>query len=417
MDVKSGYKQTEVGVIPEEWEVRNLKDVSLKITDGDHVTPKRETNGYYLLSARNVLNGRIDVSDVDYVGPSEYQRMKQRCGPEAGDILISCSGTIGRVAVVPPGFECVLVRSAALAKVDHALADGVFLQFWLQGRRAQWEIASSVNQGAQPNLFLNHIERLTCPKPPLPEQRAIAGALSDVDALIGALDQLIAKKRDLKQAAMQQLLTGQTRLPGFNGEWEVKRLGELAEIVSGGTPKTSEPSYWAGSVKWCTPTDITGCSGNYLFETERTISRDGLASCSAQLLPVGSLLLCSRATIGEVRIAGCEICTNQGFKSLVCKPGVSNEFLYYKLLTMKSQMVERAIGSTFLEISKKDTAALELTVPEHGEQTAIAEVLSDMDAELAALEQRRDKTRSLKQGMMQELLTGRIRLVKPEAVH
>jgi type I restriction enzyme S subunit len=130
------------------------------------------------------------------------------------------------------------------------------------------------------------------------------------------------------------------------------------------------------------------------------------------LLPVGSLLLCSRATIGEVRIAGREICTNQGFKSLVCKPGVSNEFLYYKLLTMKSQIVERAIGSTFLEISKKDTAALELSAPEHVEQTAIAEVLSDMDAELAALEQRRDKTRALKQGMMQELLTGRTRLVE-----
>ena len=129
MDVKSGYKQTEVGVIPEEWEVRNLKDVSLKITDGDHVTPKRETNGYYLLSARNVLNGRIDVSDVDYVGPSEYQRMKQRCGPEAGDILISCAGTIGRVAVVPPGFECVLVRSLPWPKLTMLWLTGFSFSF------------------------------------------------------------------------------------------------------------------------------------------------------------------------------------------------------------------------------------------------------------------------------------------------
>jgi type I restriction enzyme S subunit len=258
---------------------------------------------------------------------------------------------------------------------------------------------------------VQQIRNFSVPMPPPPEQRAIAGVLSDVDALTGALDQLIAKKRDLKQAAMQQLLTGQTRLPGFHGEWVVKRLGELAEIISGGTPKTADPSYWNGSIKWCTPTDITGCSGKYLLETERAISTGGLASCSAQLLPVGSLLLCSRATIGEVRIAGCEICTNQGFKSLVRKPGVSNEFLYYKVLTMKSQMVERAIGSTFLEISKKDTAALQLPVPEHDEQTAIAGVLSDLDAELAALEQRRDKTRALKQGMMQELLTGRTRLV------
>ena len=157
MEVKPGYKQTEVGVIPEEWEARDLSEISRKITDGDHVTPRRTPQGYYLLSARNVLNGRIDVSDVDYVGTDEYQRMKQRCGPEAGDILISCSGTIGRVAVVPTGFECVLVRSAALAKIDRALADGAFIQYWLQGSRAQAQISRSVNQGAQPNLFLNHI--------------------------------------------------------------------------------------------------------------------------------------------------------------------------------------------------------------------------------------------------------------------
>ena len=147
------------------------------------------------------------------------------------------------------------------------------------------------------------------------------------------------------------------------------------------------------------------------METHRSITHEGLASCSARLLPVGSLLLCSRATIGELKIAGEVICTNQGFKSLICNSDVSNEFLYYKLVTMKSQMIERAIGSTFLEISKKDTAILEITIPSYDEQTAIATILSDMDAEIAALETRRDKTRDIKQGMMQELLTGRIRLV------
>ena len=129
------------------------------------------------------------------------------------------------------------------------------------------------------------------------------------------------------------------------------------------------------------------------------------------MLPKGTLLLCSRATIGEVKIAGCPIATNQGFKSLVCPTNVSNEFLYYKILTMKSQLLERAFGSTFLEISSTNVAALELAVPCFTEQEAIATVLSDMDSELSALEQRRCKTRSLKQGMMQELLTGRIRLV------
>jgi type I restriction enzyme S subunit len=247
--------------------------------------------------------------------------------------------------------------------------------------------------------------------PPRPEQCAIAAALSDVDALLDGLERLIAKKRDFKQAAMQQLLTGQTRLPGFHGEWEVKRLEELAEIISGGTPKTTEQSYWNGGIKWCTPTDITGCASKYLRDTKRTISRLGLNGSGARMLPAGALLLCSRATIGELKIASGEICTNQGFKSLICKPEVSNEFLYYKLLTMKQQMVERAFGSTFLEISKANVAALEIHAPSFAEQNAIAGVLSDVDSELSALEARRDKTRSLKQAMMQELLTGKTRLV------
>lgn len=271
---------------------------------------------------------------------------------------------------------------------------------------------ASKGQGdAVVHISAKALAEVIIPLPPLPEQRAIAAALSDVDALLDGLDRLIAKKRDLKQAAMQQLLSGQTRLPGFTGAWEVKRLGELADIVSGGTPRTNEPSYWNGEIKWCTPTDITRDHSKYLTETERTISRSGLRNSGAVLLPVGALLLCSRATIGELKIATEPVCTNQGFKSLVCRACTSNEFLYYRLRAMKQQMIERAFGSTFLEISQRNVSALELAMPTLAEQTAIAAVLSDMDAELAALEARHEKTRLLKQGMMQELLTGRTRLV------
>ena len=138
-------------------------------------------------------------------------------------------------------------------------------------------------------------------------------------------------------------------------------------------------------IPWCTPTDITRTSGKYLIKTSRSITADGLASCSASLLPAGALLLCSRATIGEVRIAASSVCTNQGFKSLVCKDGVHNEFLYYLLLTLKSRIVERATGSTFLEIGRRDLASIEIEVPAYDEQRVIAEVLSDMDAEISAL--------------------------------
>ena len=241
----------------------------------------------------------------------------------------------------------------------------------------------------------------------------MAAALSDVDALLVALERLVAKKRDLKQAAMQQLLTGQTRLPGFHGEWEVKALGDLADIRSGGTPSTAEPKFWDGEVLWCTPTDITALKGRkYLFETSRRITVLGLKSSSAEKIPANSVVMTSRATIGDCAINTVPVSTNQGFKNFVPFHYVNVDFLYYLLTTQKQGFISLCGGSTFLEIGKAQLVTYEVRLPlDKGEQTAIAAVLSDMDAELEVLEQRLTKTRALKQGMMQELLTGKTRLL------
>lgn len=322
---------------------------------------------------------------------------------------------MGRCAVVRESQVGWLCGTGSLIIRCIGDVDVAFLQRVLTSERIVCLIEGSSVGSTMVNLNQAALARLPIQCPPLPEQRAITEALSDVDGLLGALEALIAKKRAIKQAAMQQLLTGKTRLPGFNGEWEVKRLGDLADIHSGATPSTQVPGNWDGDIPWCTPTDITGTPGKYLTSTERRITRQGFASCAASLLPRGALLLCSRATVGELKIATTPICTNQGFKSLVCKQGTSNEFLYYLLLTLKPALIERSSGSTFLEIGTRDVASLQALVPTKEEQTAIATVLSDIDAEIAALEARRDKARAIKQGLMQQLLTGRVRLVKPEA--
>ena len=249
--------------------------------------------------------------------------------------------------------------------------------------------------------------------PPLEEQRAIATALSDVDSLLEELDRLIAKKRDIKQATMQQLLPGQTRLPGFEGDWEVRTLSSIADIRSGGTPSTSNSAFWNGDVPWCTPTDITSLKGRkYLSTTERKISIFGLKDSSAELIPSGSTIMTTRATIGECAINVVPMATNQGFKNLVPRC-VNGEFLYYLMTTQKNRLVQLCAGSTFLEIGKKQLDQLELFIPnDQGEQEAIATTLSKMDSELHALEKRHRKTEALKKAMRQELLTGRTRLAK-----
>jgi type I restriction enzyme, S subunit len=419
MELKPGYKETEVGVIPEEWESASVRRIAScarsAIVGGpfgsDLVSSDYVDRGVPVIRGQN-MNGRAVSGTFVFVTSTKAMALEANLA-RPGDVIFTQRGTLGQVSLVPESpYDCYLVSQSQMkVTLNREAADPLFFYYVFSSAEKQRYLRQNTIQTGVPHINLGILRGIPVQRPPLPEQRAIAGALGDVDALLGVLEKLIAKKRDLKQAAMQQLLTGKTRLPGFHGEWEVEQLGDVAEIVSGGTPRTTIPAYWNGGIRWCTPTDITRAPGKYLSETERTVSQLGLESCSARLLPAGALLLCSRATIGEVKIAACQVSTNQGFKSLIIRDGICNEFLYYRLLTMKPQMVERAIGSTFLEISKKDTASLEVALPLFAEQTAIAGVLSDMDAEIAALEARLAKTRALKQGMMQELLTGRIRLV------
>jgi type I restriction enzyme S subunit len=192
--------------------------------------------------------------------------------------------------------------------------------------------------------------------------------------------------------------------------WRNKPIRELAEIVSGGTPSTTISDYWNGNIIWVSPTDITGQKCKYLTTSERRITQLGLAKSTAVLLPKGAILLCSRATIGELAIASQPTATNQGFKNLICFENTDNEFLYYAVQPLKSKMLERASGSTFLEISKTALGDIEILIPPLPEQHAIAEVLSNMDGYIAALKKLIAKKRAVKQGAMQELLTGKRRL-------
>jgi len=399
MELRPGYKQTEVGIIPEDWDVCDLGAVSSKITDGDHLTPKREREGNYLLSARNIRDSYIDLNDVDYVGDEEYKRMRQRCAPEVGDILISCSGHgLGRASTVPEGLRCVLVRSAALVKLNSRKADGLFIQYWLQSADAQSQISSSKSLAAQPNLFINSIERLRCLLPAtVSEQRTIATALSDVDALLATLDRLIAKKRDLKQAAMQQLLTCQTRLSGFTGEWVVKPLGEVADVQKGQliTEKDAKPGnipVIAGGKKPAYFHNVPNRRGKTI-----TISGSG-ASAGYVAFFDRDIFASDCSTISE----------SQDY---------SIEFLFFALQARQNAIYKAQTGGAQPHIHPSDIRPIMINVPKLAEQTAIAAVLKDMDEELALLEQRLVKTRALKKGMMQELLSGKTRLVFPKESH
>jgi type I restriction enzyme S subunit len=419
--IRKGCKQTEVGVIPEDWEVITLLALAERkkelFDDGDWIESEHITNqGVRLIQTGNIGIGHfIEKDSKKYIYENSF--ISLRCKElKLGDLLVCrLADPAGRACVLGEIGEDKIVTSVdvTIFRPPRNMANRVFLAnlfstptwFGAVGDRSGGTTHKRISRGA--------LGLIPIPLPPLPEQEAIAEALSHADALIEGLEQLITKKRHLKHGAMQELLTGKKRLPRFGGEWEIKRLDAVAEIRSGGTPSTNQPAFWNGDILWCTPTDITALNGRkYLMQTARTITTQGLKASSAELLPVNSIVMTSRATIGECAINALPVATNQGFKNFLPFEATDGEFLYYLLQTQKQAFIGLCSGSTFLEIGKTQLAAFEINLPPtKEEQTAIATALSDMDTELSSLKTQLAKARDIKQGMMQELLTGKIRLV------
>jgi type I restriction enzyme S subunit len=278
----------------------------------------------------------------------------------------------------------------------------------LNYRVGYWRgVASSSRK--DPNISSQDIRNFPIAYTSTTEQRAIAGALSDVDALLGALDQFIAKKRDLKQAAMQHLLTGQTRLPGFHGEWEETTLGHIGECIIGLTYKPENVVRHGLLVLRSSNVQ----NGQLAFDDNVYVSLEVPEHLIAR---PGDILICvrngSRALIGKCAVIN-EAAAGVTFGAFMSVYRTKHwRFIFHAFQAHDIQrQIHENIGATINQITNKNLKAFRVKLPPEDEQTAIAEVLSDMDAELAGLEQRRDKTRALKQGMMEELLTGRTRLV------
>lgn len=332
-----------------------------------------------------------------------------------GDVLMPTSDVTPRglakaSALVHSGVG--LGGDILIIRPDSTKADSRFLAYTI--RHDANQVLGLVRGSTVYHLYAADMRHFEVPLIPLAEQARVADALRDADHLIIALERLIAKKQAIKQGMMQQLLTGKTRLPGFSADWRDVTIGELASVSGGGTPSTRIAGFWGGGIPWFTPAEIPETGAGVIVASNRTITEAGLQQSAAKLLPKGTVLVTSRASIGHCAIAGCPVATNQGFTSLAPNDQRSTEFLYYWVQAHRARFVSRAAGSTFLEISGSKVASIEILAPDADEQAAIGAVLADTDTELRVLEQRLAKVRNIKQGMMQELLTGRTRMSAQE---
>jgi type I restriction enzyme S subunit len=382
-------------------------------------------SGVPVLRGQDVLPNRLDPTDTKFISPETHNVWKKSALKGGDVVMVRVGAGAGTACVIPPNLGEANAASIVVIRPTVPKLDANFLSTVINSDFGTRQVNSLLVGGAQPVINTATVAAFRIPLPPLPEQRAIATALSDVDGLLGGLDRLIAKKRDLKQAAMQQLLTGHTRLPGFHGEWEVKRLGDLFNCSGGYSASRDQLSTEGhcylhygdihGSTKTCIDTDTDFHNIPKLDIPLKRVS-------SASLLDDGDVVFVD-ASEDDAGTSKHVVVVNKGKKpfisglhTIVAKSKtdeLAHEYRRYCFQTpaIRQQFLFYSVGTKVSGISKRNIPKLTLSFPTVPEQTAIAEVLTEMDGELAALEQRREKTRALKQAMMQELLTGRTRLV------
>ncbi|AOJ00758.1 hypothetical protein WS70_02110 [Burkholderia mayonis] len=416
--MKPEYKQTEVGDIPDDWIVTRIGDIAT-VKDGTHQTPRYVPVGIPFYSVEHVTSGNFD--DTKFITVDEHKFLTRSFRMERGDVLMTRIGSIGDCKLINWDVDASFYVSLALLKI-HGASSAYFEQYSKTHSFKREVELHSLASAIPRKINLGPISDVKVVLPPPAEQSAIASALSDVDALRSSLDALIAKKHDIKQAAMQQLLTGKTRLPGFEGEWTVTRLGDHATLIRNGVYSRAELSI-DGSVKYLHYGDIHTSGAVYLnpskaimpfLDADKAVRLGRLVSGDLVFVDATEDLAGVGKSVEIVGAEGTEVVA--GLHTIAVrfdKRILADGFKAYLqfIPAFGAHLRSLAAGTKVLSTNRSHIASAEIALPFIAEQAAIAEVLSDMDAELATLEARRDKTRLLKQGMMQELLTGKTRLV------
>ncbi len=407
--VRQGYKQTEVGEIPEDWELSTIGENTIWKSGG---TPSRDNEEYWNGSIPWISGSTLKSSEIftsDQFLTEEAVSNGSKMAPLSSTLILvrgsALHNEIRAGLVVAP----VCFNQDVKALIPVKAIDPKYLTFYILGMKDELlKLVSSAGNSAGV-LDTELVKNFKFLVPELDEQKAIAKALSDVDALIISLEKLIAKKRDIKTATMQQLLTGKKRLPGFGEAWEETTFGEIVEkIVGGGTPSRSNASYWGNEIPWVTVKDFSTFNPR---GAQEYITSEGIRGSSTNLIPRGHVIISTRMAIGKPVIYEVDVCINQDMKAIFLKSDVLSKYVYYWFQHYEDSIATLSGGSTVKGLSLPDLRKHKFSKPSTDEQKAIVKILSDIDQELCALGGQLKKTKAIKQGMMQELLTGRTRLV------
>lgn len=415
MPLATEYKLTQLGVLPKDWEVKPCSAITERIMVGVVIRPAQYyvKHGVPAFRSANIRESGISDRDLVFIDPQANATILAKSQVRTGDILTVRTGYPGTSAVVTQRFAGSNCIDILISRPSNVINPNFFAA-WINSPFGKTQVLQAQGGLAQQHFNVGDLRNLLIAVPPLDEQRSIASALSDVDALIGALDRLIAKKRDLKQAAMKQLLTGQMRLPGFGGKWDVVEAGKVGKFRGGsGFPVGSQGDSY-GDYPFFKVSDMNH-DGNEvsMIRSLNWITEKMRAQIGAVAFPTGSIVFAkvgAAVFLERKRILTRPSCIDNNMSAFVFDPQILDpNFMHSTLLNTK---LSDLVSTTALpSLNSSVLAQIRLRVPPLAEQRAITAVLADADAEGTALRQRRDKVARIKQGMMQELLTGRIRLV------
>ncbi len=389
-----------------------------------------KNDGPFLIAGNHIKNGRVDWSLCDHINIHRYNESWEIALQEK-DIILTKDGTIGRIAIIDtlPGPSTINSTMMLIRVRPPLIAE--FIYHYLNSASFQKIVEDRVSGSSIPHIFQQDMKRLKTPVPSEIEQRQIATFLDTTNKAIQRTEQLIVKLKSIKQGLLHDLLTrgldenGQLRNPiahpeqfkdsqlgKIPNEWEVYPINEIGKIVAGTTPSRVVPSYWGGIIPWITPTDMSKLRTDYISSGQDWLTQKGLDSCSAYLLPVGSIVVTTRATLGLAAITQRELATNQGFKNIIIKDGWDNRFVCYKIQALSNEMVRRASGTTFMEISGTQFSLLEIAAPAPGsnEQDMIASAIAAHNQRITTAQIYLEKLTAIKKGLMHDLLTGKVRV-------
>ena len=419
---KHAFIETELGLLPDDWQIVSLQELFKTFPSASFSREEMEAEEGVACVHYGDIHKRfgkivnLDEEKLPLVTSEQAHRYKLL---KDGDVLLADASEddegIGKSIIVLVGKHPAIAGLHTIPlRVKTNDIDTCFPTYLFAGKLVKRQI-EKLSEGTKVNsITFNKICNVFLPIPPTKdEQKRIATALYDIDTLIRNLDRTIEKKKNIRQGAMEQLLSGKKRLPGFKGEWSIVHFEDLYKFAKeGGTPSTSIPeNYSPATIPFAKIEDLYG---HYLTKTNSYISEVGLNNSSAWLVPAGNLLLSNGATLGEVTITAVTTATKQGILGLVIKKELfSTEFLYYvfKMNDFKRKMETITTHGTMDCAYLKDLKGIELYIPlDLQEQRAIADTLTAMDDEIAVLQMERDKYANIRSGMMDDLLSGAKRI-------